>query len=456
RTTIERLRSTFPSTFNCPYDNHFEQNTARPRVACVYFTGLVRTSTYRSENSLSFLRHATKHPISDFAQELTTFTETRDCLLWRHTTFNTSVKCALKSFNQLSVFECPVTRITQYIETELLANGPTVQWRKGSDEKDIPLYNRPTDRLCDWVLGKLRLIWSNFCVKKIICSGRVEETTASVKLYSPSRIYGHLCPDMEDEGTREFALQQLNSPPEVSDRGSFKFIANSNKDIKVLYVKLTLSEEDRPKISSESKSENAKNEIIYQMDRLLGWGKLNESIIRRCFDGVTALNNVLQTAYFQIYLPEANEFQKDLLRNGLRFFRSFAFKILGVTEQSEEELFVRFNFTLPEDIEGKDAVVNDLVNAVLKRCTFSKNSVIEWTPVSSELIYEIRITLKFGDYLISSELIYEIRIKLTFGDDLIEDHDVECLMDAVQNELQASWISQIEIIGQQSENAQQA
>ncbi|GAA48124.1 hypothetical protein CLF_101207 [Clonorchis sinensis] len=224
RTTIERLRSTFPSTFNCPYDNHFEQNTARPRVACVYFTGLVRTSTYRSENSLSFLRHATKHPISDFAQELTTFTETRDCLLWRHTTFNTSVKCALKSFNQLSVFECPVTRITQYIETELLANGPTVQWRKGSDEKDIPLYNRPTDRLCDWVLGKLRLIWSNFCVKKIICSGRVEETTASVKLYSPSRIYGHLCPDMEDEGTREFALQQLNSPPEVSDRGSFKFI----------------------------------------------------------------------------------------------------------------------------------------------------------------------------------------------------------------------------------------
>ncbi|TGZ42214.1 hypothetical protein CRM22_011224 [Opisthorchis felineus] len=331
-------------------------------------------------------------------------------------------------------------RITKYIETELLANGPTVQWRGVSGENDIPLYNRPTDRLCDWVLGKLRLIWSNFCVKKIICSGRVEETTASVKLYSPSRIYRHLCPDMEDKGTREFALQQLNSPPEVSNRGSFKFIANNNNDIKVLYVKLTLSEAEKPTISSKSQSDSAKNEIIYQMDRILGWRKLNASIIRRCFDGVTDTNNGLQMAYFQIYLPEANNFQEVLLKEGLQFFSGFAPTVPEFVQQQNEgllEMLMKFAFTLPEEIEIKDALVKDLVNAVLQRCTFMKTIVSAWTPVISGLSYEIRITLTLGNHV--------------WG-----DLDAQCLTEAVQNELAAKWISQIEIIGQKSETAQRS
>ncbi|KER31621.1 hypothetical protein T265_12931, partial [Opisthorchis viverrini] len=221
------------------------------------------------------------------SQERTKFTETRNGLSWRHTPFDTSIKLTFKSHKMIlsdvlfthfgsnidsSVRKCAFSEIhlfpnkfdfardssgTQlnlsflmlpdnrmccarplhvptatifeisrymHIQTELRATGPTVQWREVSDENDIPLYNRPTDRLCDWVLGKLWLIWSNFCVKKIICSGRVGETTASVKIYSPSRIYRHLCPDMEDKGTREFALKQLNSPPEVLNGVSFKFI----------------------------------------------------------------------------------------------------------------------------------------------------------------------------------------------------------------------------------------
>ncbi|OON24027.1 hypothetical protein X801_00058, partial [Opisthorchis viverrini] len=175
------------------------------------------------------------------SQERTKFTETRNGLSWRHTPFDTSIKLVndctvgkvphnnlhgekfnIKNSVYLAIYEKIHTRLP--LETELRATGPTVQWREVSDENDIPLYNRPTDRLCDWVLGKLWLIWSNFCVKKIICSGRVGETTASVKIYSPSRIYRHLCPDMEDKGTREFALKQLNSPPEVLNGVSFKFI----------------------------------------------------------------------------------------------------------------------------------------------------------------------------------------------------------------------------------------